>query len=417
MRSAVLPIGCGRWFRFLMFLMSLSLAVGMAGELSAQIRPLPLPRQIVPVMAPDFPAMAPGFMMTEKMVDEHAWPREFRVRRPVDDNVVTGAVDRVVPSETVSAPVWIGNPISDDPDFPSVGVDGSGGGDPRVKIPVLPTLGGSGTWSDCLIFHDWRIQRHLSSGECRLLDARNFRLIQGNYAQCREALSEMTRRENLPPMRGRAVVLLHGLATTRYHMSLIGDYLKKQGGYTIINISYATTQADIGSHAQRVAEVIVGLPELEEIHFVAHSMGNIVLRRYFADELRRTGGKIDLRFGRCVMIGPPNQGAQAARMLHDNPLFEKTFGAGADQLGAQWPELQATLVSPPIPFGVVAGGVGNSFGFNLLLPGDDDGVVRIEEAHLEGEAAFRRLPILHSLLPQSPEVHKLTLRFLETGSF
>ncbi len=281
----------------------------------------------------------------------------------------------------------------------------------------MPTLGGSGTWSDCLILYNWRIQRCVSDDECRLLDSRNFCLVQGSYAQCRERLKQEVQRAQLPPMRGHAVVLLHGLATTRYHMAALGKYLEKNGDYVVINVSYATTRADIEQHAQAVAEVIAGLPDLERIDFVAHSMGNIVLRRFFYDDLKRSGGRVDPRYGRCVMLGPPNQGARAAEMLRDNPLFEKTFGQSAEQLGAKWGEIRGTLAVPPIPFAVIAGGTGNQFGFNLLLPGDDDGVVRIDEAHLEGETAFKRVPILHSLLPQSIDVHRLVLRFLQTGAF
>lgn len=297
------------------------------------------------------------------------------------------------------------------------------GGDPEVADESaessfsMPTLGGSGTWSDCLILYSWRIQRCVSDDECRLLDARNFCLVQGSYALCRERLKQEVQRAQLPPMRGHAVVLLHGLATTRYHMAALGKYLEKNGDYVVINVSYATTRADIEQHAQAVSEVIAGLPDLERIDFVAHSMGNIVLRRFFSDDLKRSGGRVDPRYGRCVMLGPPNQGARAAEMLRDNPLFEKTFGQSAEQLGAKWGEVRNTLAVPPIPFAVIAGGTGNQFGFNLLLPGDDDGVVRIDEAHLEGEAAFKRVPVLHSLLPQSVDVHRLVLRFLQTGTF
>ncbi|MDO4558901.1 MAG: hypothetical protein Q4C47_08045 [Planctomycetia bacterium] len=304
---------------------------------------------------------------------------------------------------TPATPVTLREPV------PESGVEG----DPVT----LPTFGGSGTWSDCRILHEWRIQRHITSGECRLLDGRNFRLVQGTREQCDRYLDQLVQERKIPPMKGQAVILLHGLATTRYHMAMLGNYLEQRGGYTIVNVSYATTRADIDRHATNVAEVIEGLPDVSRIHFVAHSMGNIVLRRYFAQEIQRTSGHPDPRFGRCVMIGPPNHGAQAARMLHDNPLFGKTFGAGAEQLGAGWSDVEKTLTSPPIPFAVIAGGAGNSFGFNLLLPGDDDGVVRLEEAHLDGESAFRRLPLLHSLLPQSTEVHRLTLKFLETGTF
>ncbi|MCA9267871.1 MAG: hypothetical protein KDA41_05345, partial [Planctomycetales bacterium] len=49
--------------------------------------------------------------------------------------------------------------------------------------------------------------------------------------------------------------------------------------------------------------------------------------------------------------------------------------------------------------------------------GDDDGVVRVEEARLAGARDFRRLAMLHRRLPTSDEAARLTLHFLQHGRF
>ena len=80
------------------------------------------------------------------------------------------------------------------------------------RIP-MPTLGGKQFWGDELIFHDWRIQRNVVDGQCRLLDGKNWRHASGTFDRCREVLDGIKRDRNLPPMNGRAVVVLHGLGT------------------------------------------------------------------------------------------------------------------------------------------------------------------------------------------------------------
>ena len=130
-----------------------------------------------------------------------------------------------------------------------------------------------------------------------------------------------------------------------------------------------------------------------------------------------TRGRIDPRIKRFVMLGPPNHGSELADTLGGNVIFDTTLGASAQQLAHRWQELEPHLATPPCEFGIVAGGKGNDFGFNPLLPGDDDGTVRVAETRLVGASDFTLVDSLHSSLMANAIVQERTQRFLRTGCF
>src|SRR5262245_39277768 len=92
---------------------------------------------------------------------------------------------------------------SDEPmdDEPSTGYPNAG----------TPTLGGKQFWADEQFFHGWHIQRNVFTGHCRLLDANNLRHGWGTFDECQNKLEGIKRQRDLPPMSGKAVVVLHGL--------------------------------------------------------------------------------------------------------------------------------------------------------------------------------------------------------------
>jgi len=147
----------------------------------------------------------------------------------------------------------------------------------------VSTLGGKQFWADRRLFHGWRIQQCVLTGHCRLLDERNRRHASGTFEQCAERLEAIKREQNLAPMRGRVVLLLHGLFRTRGSLCTLGQHLEEQGGYQVYYIGYPTTRAEVGWHAKHLGEVLAGFPEVDEINFVAHSLGNLVIRHYLAD--------------------------------------------------------------------------------------------------------------------------------------
>jgi pimeloyl-ACP methyl ester carboxylesterase len=283
---------------------------------------------------------------------------------------------------------------------------------------VTPTLGGRQFWADELFFRDWHIQRNSFTGHYRLLDGSNLRHGWGTFAECQAKLEQIKQRRRLPPMRGPGVVVLHGLFRSGASMSNMARALRQQGGYSVFNVNYPTTRGTLTDHAGGLAKVMRSLEGIEPIHFVGHSLGNLVVRQYLADHTRpELGIRPDARIGRMVMLGPPNQGAQLAEVFAENRLFNFVAGASASQLAREWDSLAAQLATPAFPFGILAGGRGTSKGYNPFLREDNDMVVSVETTKLAGAADFAVLPVLHTLMMDDAKVQEYTLRFLERGYF
>ena len=296
-----------------------------------------------------------------------------------------------------------------------------------ANVPV-PTLGGKQFWSDELFFHQWRIQRNALSGECRLLDGHDLRFASGTYDDCCAVLQQIKQQRRLPRMAGKAVVVLHGLVRSRAAMDPLSRYLREHGGYQVFNVSYPSTQEDIAEHARSLRHIIDSLDGIEEINFVGHSLGNVVIRHYLGDLARRdprrqsrdavaADRRARARFHRFVMLTPPNQGARLAETFADNVFFKEITGAAGQQLGRDWPELERHLATPDFEFGIIAGGKGDGKGYNPMLPGDNDGVISVATTKLAGARDFALLPVLHSFVLNNDKAHEYVLRFLKHGYF
>ncbi len=282
---------------------------------------------------------------------------------------------------------------------------------------ITPTLGGKQFWADELFFHDWHIQRNVFTGHYRLLDGYNLRHAWGTFDECRTKLELIKRDRKLPPMQGPAVLVLHGLFRTPTSMNSLCRYLREEGGYTVFNVSYPTTRGTVADHARSLASIVENLEGIDELNFVGHSLGNLVVRHYLADQTRpEVGITPDARIGRIVMLGPPNQGAEIAEALGTVGLFHSLAGASATQL-SNWQQLESHLATPTCEFGIVAGGRGADRGFNPWLTGDNDLVVGVEATRLPGATDFAVLPVLHSFMMNDAAVQQYTLRFLKYGFF
>jgi pimeloyl-ACP methyl ester carboxylesterase len=287
-----------------------------------------------------------------------------------------------------------------------------------IGLPPMPTLGGMQFWADELFFHRWRIQRNVLTGHYRLLDGNLLRHASGTYGECLAKLQEIKRERNLPPMQGRAVVTLHGLAHSRVSMTPLGKYIESRSDYTVFNVGYPSTRCGIEEHAQALAKIVEHLDGIREINFVAHSMGNILVRRFLADQTDESAGRRpDGRIKRIVMLGPPNHGSILADKLGENGAFKFVLGDSGQQLGREWVWTENSLVTPRCEFGIIAGGLGNRHGINPLLPGDNDGVVTVASARLAGARDMVLVPTLHSAMIIDPRVHEYVLRFLTHGHF
>lgn len=273
----------------------------------------------------------------------------------------------------------------------------------------LPTLGGLQFWADEMIRCGWRIQRSVFTGHCRLLDSADRRQAWGTFAQCEVAMRRLQEAAGLEPAGERAAVLIHGILGWKDRWAPMSDALRRRG-LEVIDVNYPSTRARIEDHVAQLRTVLANMDEFEEINFVTHSMGGLILRRLLADWP-------DLPARRAVLIAPPNRGAVTADLVREFFAYRLVFGPAGQQLVTGVASFTHGLPPPRCEFGVIAGGRGDDVGFNPLIAGDDDGVVPVESTRLEGMSDFLLVPRLHSAIIRAPEVVAATVRFLETGRF
>lgn len=296
------------------------------------------------------------------------------------------------------------------------------------------TLGGTQFWTDHLVCHDWRIQRNVQFGQFRLLKPTNRVAETGTYENCREAFDSVRERPDFPPIPSTIVVSVHGLGRTRKSMSAIGKYVAENGDYGWMNFGYASTRTEIIDNARALRIALDELASLKreqddrsvsaddghrgiEFHFIAHSLGNILIRSVLSELEQNDPNRqrAAWRTGRIVMLGPPNQGSAMANLLKKNTAFRLIAGSSGEDLGAEWDELKKRLITPKCEFAIIAGGKSDKKGYNPLLTGDDDLIVRVEETKLSGAADFAVIPSAHTYLMDRTESKEMALRFLQKG--
>ncbi len=205
------------------------------------------------------------------------------------------------------------------------------------------------------------------------------------------------------------VVLLHGAFRTRLSLLYLERALKK-AGFDVLNFSYSWRSHDIDTITNWVEEKLAPHAN-RSIFFVTHSFGGIVVRSY----LHRFKPK---NVHRVVMLAPPSQGSYVAHYSNEHPLlkelFHKIYGHSAKMLT---PKALEKLPPPCCEFAVITGGTGKKKGYAPFLPGDNDGVVCVEESKLPGMKAFAVLPHRHTFIMNGRETIRLIVEFFQTGKF
>lgn len=278
----------------------------------------------------------------------------------------------------------------------------------RGEAMEVPTLGGRLFWGDVLHFRGWRIQENVITKHSRLLDPEDKRHCSGTLEECVAKLDEIKREQEMPPLSGRAVIFVHGMGRSSKSWPALAKRVEEEG-HLVVAFDYPSTRCSITESAEYLAKVIESLEGVEEIDFVVHSMGGLVVRAYLKTHQ-------DARLRRMVMLGVPNLGAEMADRVVGIPLYQWICGPGGCELVTDPNGLIASLPTPEFEFAIIAGGRGTLDGYNLLIPGDDDGTVTVASTRLPGATDFLMVEgPMHSFLMFNDEVIDATMRFLETG--
>jgi len=240
---------------------------------------------------------------------------------------------------------------------------------------LAPTMGGAQLWNDEILAGGWRVQRHIGTGHCRLLDQAGLRQAWGEGEECRQALTTRTASGEIAANDKCMTLLVHGLAGFGWTFRDMKPALNKAGVYAE-HWNYASTRGSLAEHVASFHAMMNALEGVEEVSFVAHSLGGLLLRQALADAGQPWRARIGVRG--LVMIGTPNQGAALA----DRFQGEAWFQLGLDEAGQNLTSgYAATVPAPSVPYWLVAGrltGEGNP-----LIPGEDDGMVAVSEVRIK----------------------------------
>ncbi len=260
----------------------------------------------------------------------------------------------------------------------------------------LPTLGGKQLWSDLFFHVGWRIQRHCYTGTHRLLDPADIRRAWGTYEDCLAACPT-----DLRPDSPQLIILLHGLSRSKDSLGTLARQLTQEG-YSVAALNYPSLTQSIQQHAEQLAQLLGNLQGIQQVSFVTHSLGGLVVRQLLADSSAPWRRRISV--DRVLMLFPPNQGSHLADLLHQNPLFHLALGPSGQQLTTR-----GARQIPPLAdrFAVIAGDIGN---------GTDDGTVKIRETWLPGAEDWLLLPAGHTFGMAKGSVIQAVKRYLATGS-
>jgi pimeloyl-ACP methyl ester carboxylesterase len=207
------------------------------------------------------------------------------------------------------------------------------------------------------------------------------------------------------------VVLIHGLNRSYRAMSKMASGLQ-DAGFATANVDYPSQSGSVEELAPMV--INEGLEKCraagpDQIHFVTHSIGGILLR-YAQNESPIP------ELGRVVMLAPPNQGSEIVDLTKNWPGAELISGKAGLQLGTDEDSMPARLGPVDFEVGIVAGTGTMSF-LSAMLPDPDDGKVSLERTKIEGMKDFLVVDKSHHYIMTSDIVIENTRQFLRTGSF
>jgi predicted alpha/beta hydrolase family esterase len=184
------------------------------------------------------------------------------------------------------------------------------------------------------------------------------------------------------------------MGRTSFSMRPMAEALE-EAGFEVLNHDYSSVCCPIPELGEQLRQAILArlTEEHTAVHFVGHSLGNILIRWVL------TRDTLPPRVGRAVMLAPPNQGAAMADRFASvgGWLLKPIDGLRTDSLSV-------VRALPPVR------GVGI-----VVVAAADDHTVQVEETRLPEALAHVVVEGGHTFIMRREEVQALTITFLRTG--
>ncbi|WP_261817163.1 alpha/beta fold hydrolase [Vibrio gallicus] len=225
-----------------------------------------------------------------------------------------------------------------------------------------------------------------------------------------------------PSNHNQQVVLVHGLARSGESMQAMSNMIKKLG-YQVCVVDYPTLVMSVETTLEKSAAQIehcvtqfklqpTQAHQLREIHFVGHSLGGLMIRNYLGTHPNFVNSKM---MGKVVFVGTPNHGSDVADFFAKFWLLPLA-GDTAKSLTSQPNSLPNSLPKPNYEFGVIAG-IHSYPILKYMFNNENDGLVSVKSARLEGMQDFIEVDVKHDSLRSDPHVTQLITRYISHGQF
>jgi pimeloyl-ACP methyl ester carboxylesterase len=218
----------------------------------------------------------------------------------------------------------------------------------------------------------------------------------------------VTRATVTTEMRNVPVVFVHGLWLTGAESVLMRRRLANAYGFECHSFTYRSVGRSMNDVLEPLARFVERL-DAERVHFVGHSLGGLVLYRYFETTSVAPPGRV-------VFLGSPTVKSRTAERVGRLPLVSSMIGRLVHE------ELVAPTGSRQWrherELGVIAGtrplGLGRFF---ARFEEACDGTVAVSETKLPGHAAHVTMPVSHMGMLASRRVADQVGEFLRSGRF
>jgi hypothetical protein len=200
-----------------------------------------------------------------------------------------------------------------------------------------------------------------------------------------------------------AVILIHGLWMKGPELFYL-RYKLWQQGYTVYQFHYSSIFRTPEENAARLYQFTSNI-DASVIHFVAHSLGGIVVNHLFQNHEIKNTGKV-------VMIASPVNGSAVAIALNKNKYLKCLLGKSIIKglLGDAPAWCNKRIIC--IIAGIQGYGMG-SFLANNAMQSHNDGTVNLDETKLEKADESHEIARSHFMLLLSNDVAKIIINFLK----
>ena len=204
-----------------------------------------------------------------------------------------------------------------------------------------------------------------------------------------------------------AVVYVHGLWMPGDEAFILKHRLAQEFGLSLRAFRYSGTSESMGEVTERLDGFVRDL-HTDAVHFIGHSLGGLVIYRFFERFPVQPAGNV-------VFLGTPGVASRAAERAGRFAPFAQLLEAS---VAAELLHPQERRWSHARPLGIIAGTEPMGFG-QLLAEFDEehDGTIGVSETRLPGATAHLVLPVSHFALLLSETVARETGRFLTEGRF